>query len=164
MKKIFAILFVSLFALTAVFSQELKIEKTITITSEDETFQPKLYWLNATGKGKLLGAGDGEYTIPAKATGVSVTKFGDVLKMADIQDGDQYMINPGNPGLNSLGVAMTYGGAAAAGLGLGFVMIGVMEGDNSILVPAASLAGAGFAVMGGGFLLNKNNKPTFIKK
>ena len=164
MKKIFAILFVSLVALTSLVSQEVTTEKTITFTSEDESFQPKLFWLNASGKGKLLGVGDGEYTIPSKATGVSVTKFGDVLKMANIQDGDHYMINPGNPGLNTLGVAMTYVGAAVAGTGLGFVMIGVMEHDNSLLIPATTIAASGFAVMGGGFYLNKNNKPTFIKK
>ena len=164
MKKIFAILFVSFVALTALFSQELKIEKTITITSEDESFQPKLYWLNSSGKGKLLGVGDGEYTIPAKAKGVAVTKYGDILKMADIQDGDQYMINPGNPGLNTLGVVMTYGGAVAAGLGLGLLTVGVMDGDKTILLPAGAAAAGGLAIMGGGFLLNKNNKPTFIRQ
>ncbi len=164
MKKIFAILFVSFVALTSLVSQEANTEKTITVTSEDESFQPKLFWLNSRGKGKLLGVGDGEYTIPVKATAISVTKHGDVLKFADIQDGDQYMINPGNPGLNTLGVAMTYIGAALGGAGLGFAAIGVMDGDKSILIPAAAAAAGGFGVMGGGLILNKNHKPTFIKK
>ena len=164
MKKFFAILFVSFVALTSLVSQEVKAEKMITITSEDEAFQPKLYWLNSRGKGKLLGIGDGEYTIPAKATAISVTKHGEVLKFADIQDGDQYMVTPGNSGLNTLGVAMTYVGAVFGGLGLGFATIGIMEGDKTILLPAAAVAAGGLGIMGGGFVLNKNNRPTFIKK
>ena len=163
MKKLFAILFVSFVALTSVVSQEVQAEKTISITSEDESFQPKLFWLTSTGKGKLLGIGDGEYTLPLKATGITVTKYGDKLNIADINDGDRYQIITGNPGLNRLGIAMTFVGAVFAGVGFGLAGAGLAEGDNSILLPAAAAAAGGLGIMGGGFYLNKNNKPTFRK-
>ncbi len=163
MKKFFVILSVFFLAVSSISAEETKSEKTITITMEDESFNPKLFWLNPMGKPKLLGVGAGEYTIPAKATGISVTKTGEKLDMSEILNGAEYQVIKGNPGLNSLGVTMTYAGAVVAGLGLGFGMIGFMEEDKSLAIPALSGAAAGFAIMGGGFYLNKKNRPTFRK-
>ena len=163
MKKLIAILSVFLFAVSAVAAEDVKSEKTITITMEDETFSPKIFWLNPMGKLKVLGTGAGEYTIPFNATGITVTRSGEKLDMKDILNGDEYAVIKGNPGLNTLGVAMTYVGAIAAGAGLGLVMVGVLEGDTSILLPYGSVAAAGLGVMGVGFVINKNNRPTFRK-
>ncbi len=163
MKKFFIIFSVFLLTVSSVMAEEANAEKTVNITMEDETFEPKLFWLNSMGKPKLLGVGAGEYTIPANAKGIVATKSGEKLNMDEILNGADYQVIKGNPGLSTLGVVMTYAGAIIAGSGLGFAAVGLMEDDKSIIVPAASVAGAGLAVMGGGFIINKHNRPKFQK-
>ena len=173
MKKIFVYAIVFLSVVAGVFAQEAVSEQAsaqenqvvIKFNVLDPEWTPKIYvskYANFMGK-KLIATGSGEVTLDNASQfgyiGFSKTSVQQLNVNSDFLEFD---VERGNAVLNNLGVAGTIVGCVACGVGLGFLMIGVMDGDNSVLVPFGSLAAGGLGIAIGGFVLSNKNKPKLI--
>ena len=174
MKKLFVCAIVALSVVAGVFAQESDEVEAVTAQEGqvvlkfnvlEPGWNPNIYvskYPNFLGK-KLLITGSGEVTLEKDNQfgyiGFSKTSVQQLKLDSDFLE---FNVERGSPALHKLGVAGTYIGAIACGVGLGFLMIGVMDGDNSVFLPFGSLAAGGLAIGIGGTVLSNKNKPKLI--
>ena len=169
-KKLFACAIVILSVFAAVFAQEAESEQPVAQEDQvvikfnvlDSTWTPKIYvskYANFMGK-KLIATGSGEVTLE-NASQFGYIGFSRSAMQRVTFDGKslEFDVEKGNPGLYKLGMVGTIIGCIAGGVGLGMLLVGLEEGDKSVLLPFGALAAGGIGIAIGGSVLSGKNKP-----
>ena len=167
MKRLFLCVVLALTVFTGVYAQEAadKDQVVIKFNVLDPTWTPNIYvskYANFMGK-KLIATGSGEVTLD-NANQFGYIGFGKNTVQPIKFDSKflEFDVEKGNPGMFKLGVAGSYIGAIAGGIGLGLLFVSMTEGDTDMLVKSGILAGSGLGVMAGGLVLSYKYKPRLI--
>ena len=172
MKKLFVCVVLALTIVAGLFAQEEVSEQAaqteqivIKFNVLDPTWTPKIYvskYANFMNK-KLIATSSEEVTLDNasqfKYIGFSRSAAQPLTINSDYLEFD---VEKGNPGLYKLGFGGTIIGCVAAGVGLGMLLVGLEEGDKSVLLPFGSLAAGGLGIAIGGFVISSKNKPRLI--
>ncbi len=172
-KKIVVCAMVTLSIFGSMFAQESVSEEASTQEEQlvikfnviDPDLKPKIYVAknsNFIGK-KLIATGPCEVSLD-KSDKYGYIGFSKTAVQRLNFDSNflEYNVEGGNPSLHKLGVAGTVVGSVLCGVGLGFAMIGVMDGDNSMLLPMGGMAVGGLGLAIGGFVISEKHKPKLI--